>query len=274
VIKTISQRFYNLIDKSILETLKTRSKELEDLFETAKILEDYFLSELILTDAHISNITGGKFGSKFGLSLKYKQCIEMVYLENTVLDLILNLLSELGESLRSMLIGNYGSVSRSLRWIVEYTIFWVYMQNDRKESAKHRFERYYEESMTKRYFNYLSTQVFDINACKLEERLHFKEEYGRPTFDDMRKSLSMFDNAPKEIQEIPEKIKKLYHEFSSMIHVSLNSLDQLRMSGRFPVFMDYYYEKETFDSTIEKIWKAIDLITAIIIMESSIFLWL
>jgi plastocyanin len=271
VISTITERFYKIINKSTLETLKTNKQELEDLFETVGIAESYFISELIQVDAHIPNITGGKFPSKSGMSLKDKQCVDLVYLENTALDLVLNLSSELGECMRSLLIGNYSSVSRSLRWILEYTLFCTYIKNDRKQSAKDRFDHYYEERMTKTNFNYLSRQVFDMNACLLDERLRFKEQHVEPKFEQMVNNLSTFAKVSKGFQKIQERIRKLYREFSGVIHPSKDSIDQIRMSGRLPIFMHYYLDEETFELTLEKIWETIDLIISIIVIEASIF---
>jgi hypothetical protein len=83
------------------------------------------------------------------------------------------------------------------------------MKIDKKESAKDRFNYYHEERMTEANFAYLSRQVFDINACILDERLRFKEQYGKPDLDQMVNSLSTFPKASKAIQKIQERIRKL-----------------------------------------------------------------
>ena len=89
------------------------------------------MSDASEIDPHVSNISDGKYVLKKKLSEKVRRALELTDEENTLLEMTMNLWFELGKALRNLMIGNYGSVYRSL----------IYMSNthteDDSKSSKH-----------------------------------------------------------------------------------------------------------------------------------------
>jgi hypothetical protein len=129
------------------QTINNHSTELSTLKKTLDVLKDFFMSGAIEIDPHILQVSRGRYTSKRKLSDEAKRALELANEENTLLETTMNLWFELGEAFRNLIIGNYGSVHRSLRWIVESAVFWMYLQIDKEEDARELFEGYCEESM-------------------------------------------------------------------------------------------------------------------------------
>lgn len=74
------------------------------------------------------------------------------------------------------------------------------------------------------------------------------------------------------VKQIQLELKNLYHEFSAFTHISVKSLQRERNNPEYyPYSMDYVYNKEKFDSLLEKIWKVIDLVAYIMLLMCSRF---
>jgi hypothetical protein len=61
-----------------------------------------------------------------------KRALELANLENNLLNIFPDLWEELGETIRNLVARSYRSVFRSLRWLIESAIFWMYLELDKK----------------------------------------------------------------------------------------------------------------------------------------------
>lgn len=134
------------------------------------------MSEGIEIDAHVSTITKGKCSSKSHLGQKYRRCIELADLENTLLNIFPDLWEELGEAVRNIIIRNYRSVFRSLRWIIESIVFWADLELDKKrnDAMAHFNYYYYNEPMSDENFHFLSEYIIHYNSDFIDDRLYMK----------------------------------------------------------------------------------------------------
>jgi hypothetical protein len=75
------------------------------------------------------------------------------------------------------------------------------------------------------------------------------------------------------VSNIQKELGTLYHDFSAFTHISVESLqDKDKANPKYyPYSMYYAYSKERLLSTSEKLWKVIDLVTAIILLMCSRF---
>jgi hypothetical protein len=240
------------------------------------------MKDAVEIDPHLMNISGGKYLSKRKLSEKARHELELTNREYTLEEIIMNLWFELGEAIRNLLIGNYGSVHRSLRWILESAVFWTYLQIDTEQNAKEIFEEYLEESVDRKRYGYLSEHISDMNQIIFDEHLHIKEKFGKPSVKEMINSLESYkikDDTTKDAQAtnktiggIISELSYLYHEFSGMIHISLDALHETADIGEeYPYFMGYSYDSVKFNAALGKIWRVIDLMTSIFILTCSSF---
>ncbi|MGB6594528.1 MAG: hypothetical protein WA323_14355 [Candidatus Nitrosopolaris sp.] len=88
-------------------------------------------------------------------------------------------------AIRSLIIGNYSSVSRSLRWIIDSAVFWTDMQSD-YATASAIYEHYSNsQPMDNREYSYLLRHTTDLNYELLEERLSLKDRWKKYTIGDI-----------------------------------------------------------------------------------------
>jgi hypothetical protein len=66
-----------------------------------------------------------------------RRCIGLAVAENNIFDIFIDVAREFGEAIRNIMIRNYNSVPRSLRWILETIIFWANMLMRTGMRAKH-----------------------------------------------------------------------------------------------------------------------------------------
>jgi hypothetical protein len=135
---------------------------------------------------------------------------------------------ELGEAIRNLIISNYRSVYRSLRWIIESTVFWANMELDKKYGdAKAHFNNYYHNvSMSKDNISFLYEYIIHYNLDLINEHLHLKEKYGKPQFKETVKNLTKLtkdENVKRTIGKIRQEPESLYHDFSAFAHISIES---------------------------------------------------
>jgi hypothetical protein len=262
--------------------MDNHSHEMDTLKKAIDVLEDFFMEDAVEIDPNLSNISGGKYVSRRRLSIKARRALDLANVDNTLLEMIINLWFELGEARRNLIIGNYGSVHRSLRWILESGVFWTYLQIDKEQNAKKLFEDHLEDSIDKKRYEYLTEHLFDVNQIIFDKHLHIKEKFGKPSIKEMINSLEFYKkknnktkddhNPNKTIGYIISELSGLYHDFSALVHISLNSLDETEDIGKeYPSFMGYSYNDDKFKAASEKIWRIVDLMTSIFILTCSCF---
>jgi len=113
--------------KCMRQTLRKQKEQLDILLDTAQEIQIVFVAEINYSDAHIPNITKGKYISRSMLTEKDQRCLDLAVKHNAFYYIFSNLWIELGESIRSLIIGNYNSISQSLRWMIESTALYVNM---------------------------------------------------------------------------------------------------------------------------------------------------
>lgn len=265
------------MNKYAENTFRAHGIDLDSLMKTTNVIEHFFIGEAMDIEPHISSVTDKKYSSKNDLSLRSKRCIDLVNLENTMLNIFPNLWEELGEAIRNLIISNYRSVYRSLRWIIESTVFWANMELNKKYGdAKDHFNNYYHNvSMSKENISFLSEYVIHYNLDLINEHLHWKEKYGKPQFKETVNNLTKLtkdENVKRIISKIRQEIESLYHDFSAFTHISIESYTRnWDNPDYYPYSTDYVYTEEKFYSALEVIWKVIDLITSIMLLVCSRF---
>jgi hypothetical protein len=172
--------------------------------------------------------------------------------EDTLVNIFPDLWEELGEAIRNLIVSNYRSVFRSLRWIVESVVFWADIELDKKyNDAIAHFDNYYHNySMSKENTSFLSEYIVHYNIDLIDERLHLKEKYGKPTFKESVNNLTHL-NKDKKIEKVVDKIQRelntLYHDFSAFTHISMESYQRdWDNPGYYPYSIDYTYNKEAY----------------------------
>jgi hypothetical protein len=227
-------------------------------------------------DAHVSNISRGKITSISAASKNQKLCMDLVrrLFVNTI---FFDLCRELGEAIRSLVIGNYSSVSRSLRWIIESAVFWTDMQGD-GWTASEAYEHFttVDPPIDSKQYSYLSRHISDLNHDLLEDRLSLKVKWGKYGIDDILHNLiRQADgayNKPKH-HSLKEEIKQLYNELSEFHHISIESLQEMDKTLRtdYAIYMGYEYDPEKYFYQFMNLWKVVDLVTSIVVLVGTQF---
>ncbi len=265
-----------LISKQVEETLGVHDIDLDLLVRTTDVIEHFFMGEEMGIDAHILKITKGKYSHKSDLGFRYKRAIELADLENTILDIFPDLWEELGEAIRNLIISNYRSVSRSLRWIIESIVFWADVELDKKinDAISHSNDYYQNLSMAKENYSFQSEYILHYNRDHLDDRLYLKERDGKPGFGESVNSLNPLkrDGIISQVTKIQKELKALYHDFSAFTHISVESLRRgWENPEYYPYSMEYSYNAEKFHSTLKKLWNVIDLVAALMLLMCSRF---
>jgi hypothetical protein len=221
-----TEKAHTRIQRCLNTTLKFHNDKLNLLLNSIVIIDSFFTLQTFEYRPHILSMTSPQ-GSDVKLDEKRRRCLELANLHDGITTISFDLWSELGEVIRNLMIANYSSIYRSLRWIIETIAFWRDMEKD-NENAKDRFSYYFnkESPMTKRRFSYLYKHILDTSI--IEDRLKFKQKYLKKnySFEDMVRNghTSKSKSVNKVLDIIIENYKKLYGEFSSVSHVSLRSL--------------------------------------------------
>ena len=169
------------------------------------------------------------------------------------------------------------SVFRSLRWIIESAVFWADVELDKKinDAISHFTDYYRNVSLSEENYSFQSEYIPHYNRAHLDDRLYMKEKNnGRPGFGESVNNLNIFkkDGMESLVKTIEDELKTLYHDFSAFTHISVESLRRSREHpDNYPYSMDYAYDREKFYSTLEKLWKVIDLVAPIMLLMSSRF---
>jgi hypothetical protein len=275
--KVYSKDAVKLINLCIRKTMKLHTSDLDLLFQTTQILDKFLGNED--ANPHISKITNGKFSSRLGMSQKHRWSLDLA--EGGLYTLVFtDIMVELGEVIRSLVTGNYQSVTRSLRWILEYFLLWSYIQIDKSKSASDLYEYYLEaEHYRIRELNDWIHHVTHIRLDLFYDRIHLKERFGKPSFGEIVNDLDTFKdtnikdkNFSKKIDLIKKELIDLYHEFSGIVHVSEESIGRMVKSDvSYPSFIGYEYDKDSFNFGINKIWKVLDLLCCVSMLVTSRF---
>jgi hypothetical protein len=270
--RTYPEILVQLINGCSNATIRNHGNDLIELKKGIDVLEYFFTSDTLEIDPHLSNITYNRYLNRNKMHKKMIRCINLANQENALLHVVINSWSEIAEAIRSLVTGNYYSVSRSLRWTLESVLFWTYIQTNKEKDAKDYLDDYYSQSITKTRFDYLSEYILDVNRDLFEEHLRMRERHGKPSYGELVKSLDRFEIPGKNKAEIQSDLKDLYHKFSAMSHISIESLDERNMVDKgYPYSMAYSYNLEKFRYAIKNIWHVLDLITGILLLISSRF---
>ncbi|MFZ0897111.1 MAG: hypothetical protein WAZ77_21635 [Candidatus Nitrosopolaris sp.] len=90
--------------------------------------------------AHYKKITWHKSKSKTSFQYKNRYYLKLAQLGiHPITEICIDLWTELGTAIRSLIIGNYSSVYGSLRWIIESMMFWTDIHSE-KENFIELFE--------------------------------------------------------------------------------------------------------------------------------------
>jgi hypothetical protein len=205
-------------------TLATHPKEISSLLGMLNNIGWFVSNEGLSPDPHIANIVGGKYSSKDRLSKRSRRCVDLVGEEIEPLQIFLDLVFEIGESVRNMIIGNYASVHRSLRWVIELTLFWVDIEDEKEENARVHYDYYFKnESMANERYYYLREHILHRNGELFDERLHVKEKYDNRSFKEIVNDLDVlkkYKGIELKNNQIKKQLTDLCSEFSQIIHVT------------------------------------------------------
>lgn len=261
-----------MVKKCEEKTLATHPKELSSLLGMLNNIGWFVSYEGLDPGPHISNIIGRGYSSKDRLSKRSRRCIDLVGEEIEPLQIFLDLIFEIGESVRNVIVGNYASVHRSLRWVIELTLFWVDLEDEKEENARDHYEYYLKnESMAKERYYYLREHILHRNKELFEERLNIKEQYDTRSFKETVNDLDIikkYKGSELQNNQIKTQLTELYSELSQIIHVTSESL---RTASEYMTYydlylMDYVYDDAKFHSSMDNIWKALDVVTSLTIL--------
>jgi hypothetical protein len=272
-----SKRILNSIYSCAQDTLNSNKKDLEILTRTVSKIE-LFAIESGHLDAHVYNISKGKFTYIAAAGKDQKRCMDLVRREYSLGAIFFDLCRELGEAMRSLIIGNYSRVSRSLRWIVESAVFWTDMQGD-YETASARYEYYttFHVPMDNKEYSYLRRYVSDLKHALLEERLSVKLKWKRYRIGDMLdnvilKTEGVAYEKPKG-HSLKTKIEQTYKELSAFDHISMDSLQEIDKTLRtdYAIYMDHEYDLENYSYQFVNVWNVVDLVISIVVLAGKNF---
>jgi hypothetical protein len=230
------------------QTLRKQREELDILLDVAQAIQTVFVVEIDDFDTHLATITKGRYTHTSVLKKKDQRCVKLTIQHNPVYNIFRNLWLELGESIRSLIIGNYGSIPRSLRWMIESTIFYADMQND-SPNAVDRFNYYLNDKsgLTLSAYRYLLNHISNNNYELLNNRLKLKEIGISTRYKDLVNNLGIFnDNSPNEIKGIPGELNSLYRQFSGLSHISQKSLEEKKKDSEegYTFFWNSTYDRK------------------------------
>lgn len=274
--KTFADEMGFSIKDCAKQTLGKHSAKVNNILTAAARIE-YFVYDTGLrnAEAHVSAITQGKFSSLARMNTRHKNCVDLANTENTILNIFFDLWRELGETIRSLIIGNYISINRSLRWIIESVVFWADMQTDRG-TATEAFNYFLTDTSLakKKEYLFVYNYIKHRNRALLAERLSLKEKYRKPSFGEICNKLSSL-NGDKKRDLIKKELQKLYSDFSGFSHISTGSLPEFYSLSEEGLRGDHasyhYFEKYLFDTAIGKCWQVIDLVASVIILALTDF---
>jgi hypothetical protein len=264
--------------KSMISCLKRslkNEKEIDILIETVAKIE-LFVIESVTYEPHIDLISEGNFTSLKSLNINNKRYMILVNKGYLLLEFYFDIFREIGEAIRSMLIGNYHSISRSLRWIIESSVFFADMQSDNLVAIESY--KYYKEEidLTKQNFDFLRNYTYNSKSELISERLFLKEKWKKYNLSDMIHNKILSENIkfgkPKGYS-LKENINELYKQFSGYEHISEESLSELYYTLRtdYALFMNYRYDEDKFQLALNDLWQVIDIILSIAILGGCFF---
>lgn len=173
------------------------------------------------------------------------------------------------------MIGNYSSVSRSLRWIIEAAVFWTDMQSDYQTST-----RIYEYFITvhapinSAEYSYLYRHTSESNRDLLEERLSLKAKWKKYGIGDMLDNVILNTdgvyNKPKG-HSLKSEIQQAYKELSGFDHISIDSLQEIDKMLRtdYAIYMDHSYDPKRYSYQLMNLWNVVDLVTTIVVLAGT-----
>ncbi len=218
---------------------------------------------------HFKNISHNKTQSKMSQQEEY---LTLLTISKNSLQIIVDLWDELGTVIRSLIIGSYRNVARSLRWILETLLFSILINNKKSSDIYNEINNMHT-NIDKKKFKELLTFSNTESKVVFAERLKMKYEYGKPTFGSMVNDLTYFENI-RELPSIREELKTLHQEFSSIVHVSVETIEQSvyhTTRADYSIFQTFEFNQEKFDLTIQKVWRVVDLVITLIIMNQAYF---
>jgi hypothetical protein len=275
---TSSKKMKRLIELSMKKTFRTYEKALDSLLEIAGDLE-YLAIEWQQPQVHMKQLLNEKSNSRRKISEDKLKCLKLAVRHDTSLLVFFDLWRELGQTVRELICSNYGSVPRSLRWMVETCIFWADMQLD-DYTVHEWFEHFYsqKDKLTEEEFRRTFYAIYDVNEARLVERLAFREKYRRLAIGEILNNLSILkgDSKFSKAHLVKYALRTCYSEFSKYSHTTLPTLREIDMEPGelhmdFAFFQDYHYDKEEFETQIQNIYRTLDIIIAVIILVETDF---
>lgn len=269
-----SRRFLNSVYRCGQDTLNSNRKDLEVLTGTVSKLE-IFAIESETADAHVFNISKGQIKSITAASRDQKRHMKLVERQYSLNVIFFDLCRELGEAIRSLIIENYSSVSRSLRWIIESAVFWTDMQCD-YATASVTYEDYSNsQPMDNQEYSYLLRHTFDLNYVLLEERLSLKERWKKYTIRDILDHNVTLNaehayKKPKD-HSLKKEIELAYKELSGFDHISPNSLQEIHKTFRtdYAIYMGHEYDVTKYSFQFMNLWNVVDLVASIVVIAGT-----
>lgn len=234
----MTQRTNDLILSCMNQTLRNHDDELTSLIIALDIIDSFFQIEGDEYEAHYKKITWHKSKSKTSFQYKNRYYLKLAQLGiHPITEICIDLWTELGTAIRSLIIGNYSSVYGSLRWIIESMMFWTDIHSE-KENFIELFEffRKDEPRLSKNQFSKLYYHEFEMAHILPDEQLRLKEKFDRRHFEEATlKAISVFRNynVNKDVIEtISKTLGSLYKEFSALGHISSHSLEMIEKRKR------------------------------------------
>jgi len=264
------------MNRCVRESMSHYQKSLDEFLKFAGRFE-YFAIEWLEPKIHYKVVKGATRTKDSDLGARRAVALALQHDVSGLL--FFDLWRELGQAVRSLLSCIYESVPRSLRWMIEATVFWAEMQLD-ASSAHDQFQWYYEQrdKINKKEYRRVWDQIHYTSSARFEERLLFREKYRRPGLGEVLNNLR-FSKVKAEGDLDPTKIKKtlrtLYSEFSQYSHVTLETVHELYygyLHGDFAFYQDYSFDQQASDRSLLNLWNTVDNLLALIILTEAEFL--
>jgi hypothetical protein len=269
------------------ETIRKNRRVIKLLEDTISFCQDLFI-DLEEAEHHEDSLTGGRAVNTKKKSKKQKEyTLRLVKREGQSIDIIFDILDELTTALSDLITGDYRGVFRSLRLVIEFLVFWAGIEGDGRTGVD-AYREYSRRKLTDGDFSYDFNVIRQIKLARIKERLIIKEKQRDRAIQNMTSAVSIISGKEGQkylfrkeqikkagIEEqltmrtrIKEKIEEYYSYFSAFSHVTHVTLNGIRESKPHSYGS---YEKAQFTECSSYLWKVIDLVIVVFVIEKSRF---
>ncbi len=218
------------IKREIVETIDATLQEKQQeilLLKSVHTWFDLFFGKLAEMEPHLPSITRDRVKGIQPEVAEEQQAILRMIRQRRIIEYLRGYLNEEYKGFRfEMLCGNYEGALRTLRWILETSVYAVEFQMDKPTASIYRdMLANPPKSITERID---PTFEFKLTISEFQERLDVMEKYGRPKLKEILSKISILRNAREwkkndpsiDRDDLRSMIRGLYSDLSKYVHYS------------------------------------------------------